>query len=89
MLEGPLAEDKNQMINIRDVDPRAFEILISFMTGDAIKFQSVPTALNVIYAARKYMVKRIDDLALKFIYKNINVNNVLLVLQNLLLLTGE
>jgi len=89
MLEGPLAEDKTQMINIRDVDPRAFEILISFMTGDAVKFQSVPTALAVIYAARKYMVKRIDDLALKFIYKNISVHNVLLVLQHLLLLTGQ
>lgn len=87
MLEGPMAEDKTRMINIRDVDPRAFEILISFMTGDAVKFQSVPTALAVIYAAKKYMVKKIDDLALKFIYKNIDRHNVLLVLQHLLLLT--
>ena len=86
MLEGPMAEDRKRLINIQDVDPRAFEILISFMTGDAVRFQSVPTALNVIYAAKKYMVGRIDELALKFIYKNINPHNVLLVLQNLLVL---
>ena len=73
----------------QDVDPRAFEILISFMTGDAVRFQSVPTALNVIYAAKKYMVRKIDDLALKFIYKNINSHNVLLVLQNVLMLQEE
>lgn len=89
MLEGPMAEDRGRLINIRDVDPRAFEILISFMTGDAVRFQSVPTALAVIYAAKKYMVKKIDDLALKFIYKNINTHNVLLVLQHLLLLQEE
>lgn len=89
MLEGPLAEDRGRLINIQDVDPRAFEILISFMTGDAVRFQSVPTALNVIYAAKKYMVRKIDDLALKFIYKNINSHNVLLVLQNVLMLQEE
>ena len=74
---------------LQDVDPRAFEILISFMCGDAVRFQSVPTALNVIYAAKKYMVRKIDDLALKFIYKNINAHNVLLVLQNVLMLQEE
>ena len=74
---------------MQDVDPRAFEILISFMCGDAVRFQSVPTALNVIYAAKKYMVRKIDDLALKFIYKNINAHNVLLVLQNVLMLQEE
>ena len=80
---------KEKPQEIQDVDPRAFEILISFMTGDAVRFQSVPTALNVIYAAKKYMVRKIDDLALKFIYKNINSHNVLLVLQNVLMLQEE
>ena len=80
---------KNTKKTTQDVDPRAFEILISFMTGDAVRFQSVPTALNVIYAAKKYMVRKIDDLALKFIYKNINSHNVLLVLQNVLMLQEE
>ena len=28
MLEGPLAEKKDRLIVIKDVDPRAFEILI-------------------------------------------------------------
>ena len=49
-------------------------------------WQSVVTALAVIYAAKKYMVNRIDTLALRFISKNINSENVLMVLQHLLLL---
>ena len=28
MLEGPLAENRDRLIRIEDVDPRAFEILI-------------------------------------------------------------
>jgi len=83
MLEGPLAEKIEKIIVITDVDPRAFEILVSFMTGDVVKFKSVLTALAVVYAAQKYMVKKIDYLALKFINKNISSDNVLLVLQHL------
>ena len=62
------------------------QICFSFMTGDVVKFKSVLTALAVIYVAKKYMVKKIDDLALKYIKKNINSDNVLLVLQHLLIL---
>eukprot|EP00090_Calanus_glacialis_P038489 TRINITY_DN67147_c0_g1_i1.p1 TRINITY_DN67147_c0_g1~~TRINITY_DN67147_c0_g1_i1.p1 ORF type:complete len:287 (-),score=63.35 TRINITY_DN67147_c0_g1_i1:368-1228(-) len=74
---------KNPSITIEDVDPRAFEILISFMSGEVVKFKTVPTALAVIYAANKYMVNNIDILALKFVSRNITSDNVLLVLHNL------
>ena len=57
------------------------------MTGDVVKFKSVLTALAVVYAAKKYMVKKIDYLALKFINKNISSDNVLLVLQHLFVLS--
>jgi len=86
MLQGPLAENQNQMIRIVDLDPRAFEILISFLSAGMVNFKSVPTALSVIYAAKKYMVKHLDHLALTYISKNINRHNVLLVLQQLHLL---
>ena len=67
---------------------RRFFIYIptSFMFGEGIIFRSVPTALSVIYAAKKYMVKGVDTLALMFISKNINSDNVLLVLQTILVL---
>jgi len=56
------------------------------MFGDVVIFRSVPTALSVIYTARKYMVRGIDKLALIYISKNITTDNVLLVLQTLLVL---
>jgi len=89
MLEGPLAENRNATINVKDVDPRAFEILISFMKGGTVKFKSVLTALAVIYAAQKYMVKKIDNIALKFINKNLTRDNVLMVLQHLYVLLDK
>merc|ERR1719237_899647 len=70
MLTGPMAE-VTDIICIQDIDPRAFEIIVSFMNGDAVRFKSVFTALAVISAADKYMVKKIDILALKFIRKNL------------------
>ena len=34
MLEGPLAENRDRIIVIKDVDPRAFEILIRSVLHD-------------------------------------------------------
>ena len=59
------------------------------MKGDTVKFKSVLTALAVIYAAQKYMVKKIDNIALKFINKNLHCDNVLMVLQHLYVLLGK
>ena len=60
----------------------------SFMNGDAVRFKSVFTALAVIYAADKYMVKKIDILALKFIRKNLTMCDSLMILQHLYFLHG-
>ena len=54
------------------------------MFGGEVIFRSVSTALSVIYTAKKYMVIGIDTLALMYISKNINSDNVLLVLQTIL-----
>ena len=64
-------------------------LFCSFMKGDTVKFKSVLTALAVIYAAQKYMVKKIDNIALKFINKNLHCDNVLMVLQHLYVLLGK
>ena len=63
--------------------------IYSFMKGDTVKFKSVLTALAVIYAAQKYMVKKIDNIALKFINKNLTRDNVLMVLQHLYVLLDK
>merc|ERR1719348_2233354 len=72
-----------------DVDPRAFECLISFLSGDEVIFRSVPTALATLYTARKYMITELDKMAIIFIKQNINTENALLVLQTLIVLFNE
>ena len=44
------------------------------------------TALAVIYVAKKYLVNKIDTLALSFVNKNVTSDNVLMVLQHLYVL---
>ena len=56
------------------------------MAGDTVQFKSVMTALAVIYVAKKYLVNKIDTLALSFINKNVTSDNVLMVLQHLYVL---
>ena len=51
-----------------------------------MRFNSVVTALAVMYAAEKYLVSRITRLALRFINKNANSDNVLMILQHLYVL---
>ena len=60
--------------------------LFSYLSGEAVRFNSVVTALAVMYAAEKYLVNRINSLALKFINKNANSDNVLMILQHLYVL---
>lgn len=63
-----------------------FYCLFSYLSGEAVRFNSVVTALAVMYAAEKYLVPRINSLALKFINKNANSDNVLMILQHLYVL---
>jgi len=86
MFEGSMADQTSKLIRIDDVDPKAFEIFISFMNGEDIKFRSVWTALSVIYASKKYMVRILDTLALSYIQKNITCDNVLIILENIFVL---
>ena len=58
------------------------------MKGDSVRFKSMFTALDVLRAANKYMVKKIDILALKFIRKNVSEDHALMILQNLYFLRG-
>ena len=51
-----------------------------------MRFNSVVTALAVMYAAEKYLVSRITRLALRFINKNATSENVLMILQHLYVL---
>ena len=60
--------------------------LLSYLSGEGVRFNSVVTALAVMYAAEKYLVSRINTLALKFINKNANSDNVLMILQHLYVL---
>ena len=58
--------------------------LFSYLSGETVRFNSVVTALAVMYAAEKYLVSRINRLALRFINKNANSDNVLMILQPLI-----
>ena len=60
--------------------------MFSYLSGEAVRFNSVVTALAVMYAAEKYLVSRISRLALRFINKNANSENVLMILQHLYVL---
>ena len=60
--------------------------LFSYLSGETVRFNSVVTALAVMYAAEKYLVSRITRLALRFINKNATSENVLMILQHLYVL---
>ena len=92
MMEAPMAEARERIVRLPDVDSRAFEILLSNKRRDTKGFltplNSVNTALGLLSFCRKYLITDIksETVAMKYLQKNIHPDNVLFVLQHIKLM---
>lgn len=72
---GPMAE--KSPIEVPDIDPMAFRMLLKFIYTDDIEFSSVELACNVLYASKKYLIYTLAGLAISYISYHINESNCL------------
>lgn len=75
MLLGDMAE-QTQPIVIPDVYPDAFNVLLQYVYTDEIRLQSVDRAVDVCYAAKKYMLSTLVRECTQFIWKDMSASNV-------------
>ncbi|XP_059475874.1 BTB/POZ domain-containing protein 1-like [Neocloeon triangulifer] len=55
MVFGPLAHKRGSTIEIRDIEPRAFDCLLRYAYGHPPQFQTLSTALSTLHVAHKYL----------------------------------
>uniref|UniRef100_T1J816 BTB domain-containing protein n=1 Tax=Strigamia maritima TaxID=126957 RepID=T1J816_STRMM len=75
MLFGEMAE-KMQPILIPDVYPDAFQTLLQYIYTDEINLNSVDKAVDVCYAAKKYLLPQLVRECTQYIWKDMSANNV-------------
>ncbi|XP_069677116.1 BTB/POZ domain-containing protein 6-A-like isoform X2 [Periplaneta americana] len=79
MCFGPLAE--KQCINVDDVEPDVFRILLQYIYTDSIKLSSVEEAGGVLYASKKYMLPHLSRMCRNYLLSNIRPSNVLAIFE--------
>ncbi|CAG9532260.1 unnamed protein product [Cercopithifilaria johnstoni] len=67
--------EKNDEIELPDVDPVAFKILLKYLYCDNIELDS-SNALPTLYAAKKYMITHLVQAAVDFLNCNLKAENV-------------
>ncbi|GAB0091111.1 uncharacterized protein DMENIID0001_059190 [Sergentomyia squamirostris] len=75
MFYGGLAE-KNDPIQICDVQPEAFKALLEYIYTDNIKINTVDKACELCYAAKKYMLPFVVEQCTRFLWADLQPNNV-------------
>ncbi|XP_035793052.1 uncharacterized protein LOC118467104 [Anopheles albimanus] len=81
MFYGALAE--KQMVNIADIKPSVFELMLEYIYAGAIDFgnmQNIEEVLELYYCAEKYMINSLHKRCVNYFGKNIKPNNVLKIL---------
>lgn len=76
MLFGEMAEDSTKPIVIPDIHPEAFQSLLQYIYTDEVVLQAVDKAVELCYAAKKYMLPPLVRQCTQFIWKDISPSNV-------------
>ncbi|VDM39858.1 unnamed protein product, partial [Toxocara canis] len=80
-------EDKTE-IEIPDVEPTAFKILLKYLYTDEIEIKA-EYALCTLYAAKKYFISYLSRAVIAFLEANLNADNVCLLLSQVTLFEEE
>lgn len=83
MFFGPLAAragdrtGDSAVVEITDVSGRAFDYFIRFLYNDDVEFQNVPSALEVLHVADKYLCTALIKKCVFYLDQHLSADNVL------------
>ncbi|CAH1388791.1 unnamed protein product [Nezara viridula] len=67
---GPLADEKNQVITVPDIEPHTFHLFLSYVYSDEVNLQSIEEAGELLYVAKKYMVQPLTMTCLYYLVQH-------------------
>ncbi|XP_055353030.1 BTB/POZ domain-containing protein 6-B-like [Paramacrobiotus metropolitanus] len=77
MLFGQLSENHDNAVEIPDIPPEAFAIMLSFLYTDAVDNLSADNVFGTLKCADKYDLPQLVDICSEFIRKRLNPDNCL------------
>uniref|UniRef100_A0A8D8T6E4 BTB/POZ domain-containing protein 6 n=1 Tax=Cacopsylla melanoneura TaxID=428564 RepID=A0A8D8T6E4_9HEMI len=91
MFYGALARSRTQdpVINITDVSGRAFDYFIKFLYNDDIDFLNVPSTLDILHVADKYLCTSLIKKCCFYLDQHLTADNVLDVYCNVQIYVGS
>jgi hypothetical protein len=81
MLFGPMLEGSRDLVEIEDISYNVFMIVLHYLYTDKICDLSLDLAVPLLVAADRFMLERLKALCQEHIRKNINNDNVIVVLR--------
>ncbi|RVE45147.1 hypothetical protein evm_010170 [Chilo suppressalis] len=78
MFYGPLSSNRD--IEITDIEPEIFQLLINYIYTDQVEISSIEQAFELLYASKKYILEHLTNVCITYIQTNISVDNVIEIL---------
>ncbi|XP_054285031.1 BTB/POZ domain-containing protein 6-B-like isoform X2 [Macrosteles quadrilineatus] len=72
---GTLAE-KSEIINVPDLEPQTFRLLLKYIYCDSTELDCIDTAGQLLYAAKKYMIPHLARVCLDYLLDHLFINNL-------------
>lgn len=91
MFNGLMAlcsNDSDSMVYISDIPIECFKNLLTFIYIGAVELK-LENVMEVIYAAHKYEVCKLESLCCDFLYKNMDISNVLQIYEATLIFNNN
>ncbi|XP_022821084.1 BTB/POZ domain-containing protein 6-A-like isoform X2 [Spodoptera litura] len=80
MFYGPLATDGDGDIEVPDIQPEIFQLILNYIYTDKVEISGVENAFDLLYASRKYLLEHLSEMCVTYIQNNISVDNVVEIL---------
>ncbi|XP_026328664.1 kelch-like protein 40 [Hyposmocoma kahamanoa] len=78
MFYGPLSS--SDCIVVPDIEPDIFQQLLNFIYTDKVELRSIEEALELLYAAKKYLLNELTDMCITYVKDHISIDNIITIL---------
>lgn len=78
MFYGPLSS--SDCVVVPDIEPDIFQQLLNFMYTDKVELRSIEEALELLYAAKKYLLDELTDMCTTYVKDHMSIDNIITIL---------
>lgn len=78
MFYGPLST--SDCVVVPDIEPDIFQQLLNFIYTDKVELSSIEQALELLYAAKKYLLDELTEMCITYVKNHLSIDNIITIL---------